>query len=132
MTTKFHFAMTSEGHAVEGMLSGGNIADISVANQLFEDVYGCYILEDKGYDSDEHRDFLRSQNNIPVIPGRKNRKTPIIYDRVLYKMRKDIEIFFGKLKENKRLALRYDKSDAAFLGFIAMGAIKIMLGLIIS
>ncbi len=47
-------------------------------------------------------------------------------------MRKNIEIFFGKLKENKKLALRYDKSDAAFLGFIAMGAIKIMLGLIIS
>jgi len=132
MTTKFHFAMTSEGHAVEGMLSGGNVADISVANQLFEDVYGCYILEDKGYDSDAHRDFLRSQNNIPVIPGRKNRKIPIIYDKTLYKMRKDIEIFFGKLKENKRLALRYDKSDAAFLGFIAMGAIKILLGLIIS
>ena len=57
---------------------------------------------------------------------------PIIYDKTLYKMRKYIEIFFGKLKENKRLALRYDKSGAAFLGFIAMGSIKILLGLIIS
>jgi len=51
---------------VEGILSGGNVADISVANQLFDDVYGCYILEDKGYDSDAHRTFLRSQNNVPV------------------------------------------------------------------
>jgi hypothetical protein len=42
------------------MLSGGNIADISVANQLFDDVYDCYVLEDKGYDSDAHRTFLRS------------------------------------------------------------------------
>lgn len=114
------------------MLSGGNVADISVANQLFEDVYDCYILEDKGYDSDAHRQFLRSQNNIPVIPGRKNRKVKIQYDKELYKLRGGIERLFGKLKENKRLALRYDKSDSAFLGFIAMGAIKIILKTIIS
>lgn len=124
--------MTAEGHAVEGFLSGGNTADISVANQLFDDVYGCYILEDKGYDSDPHRGFLKSQNNTPVIPGRKNRKVKIEYDKELYKLRRNIEIFFGKLKENKRLALRYDKSDNAFLGFIALASIKILLKLIIS
>ncbi len=124
--------MTVDGHIVEGMLSGGNVADISVANQLLDDVYGCYVLEDKGYDSDPHRQFLKSQNNVPVIPGRKNRKVKIEYNKRLYKLRGAIERFFGKLKENKRLALRSDKSDAAFLGFIAMGAIKIILRTIIS
>jgi len=124
--------MTADGHVVEGFLSGGNVADISVADQLFSDIYGCFILEDKGYDSDAHRQFLRSQNNVPVIPGRKNRKVKIEYDKELYKMRGAIERFFGKLKENRRLGLRYDKSDSAFLGFIAMGAIKIMIRTIIS
>ena len=118
MTTKLHLAMTAEGHVVEGMLTGGNVADISVANDLHEDVIGCHILEDKGYDSNKHRSFLQGNNNTPVIPGRKNRKVKIEYDRVLYRMRRKIEIYFGKLKENKRLALRFDKSDAAFLGFI--------------
>ena len=119
--------MTTDGHLIEGFLSGGNIADISVANQLFKGVYGCYILEDKGYDSDAHREFLRSQNNIPVIPGRKNRNVKIEYDKELYKMRGGIERFFGKLKENKRLALRYDKSDSTFMGFIALAAIQIII-----
>jgi transposase len=64
---------------------------------------------------------------VPVIPGRKNQKVEIKYDKELYKLRGSIERFFGKLKENKRLALRYDKSDSAFLGFIAMGAIKIII-----
>jgi transposase len=127
MTTKFHLAMTAGGRVVEGFLSGGNIADISVANQLFSDVYGCYILEDMGYDSDAHRDFLRSQNNIPVIPGRKNRKVKIKYDKKLYKDRGAIECFFGKLKENRRLAMRYDKSDSAFLGFIAFATLMIII-----
>jgi transposase len=85
-----------------------------------------------GYDSDAHRAFLRSQNNIPVIPGRKNRKVKIEYDKELYKSRGFIERFFGKLKENKRIAMRYDKSDNAFWAFIAMAAIKVILRPIIS
>ena len=121
--------MTADGHLVEGFLTGGNVNDISVADQLTEDVYGCHVPEDKGYDSDEHRIMLVSQGNIAVIPGRKNRIVKIEYDKALYSLRSRIEIFFGKLKENKRLALRYDKSDAAFLGFIALAAIKIILKL---
>lgn len=129
MTTKLHLAMTADGHIVEGFLTGGNISDITVADQLMADVYDCYIPEDKGYDSDSHREFLRSQNNITVIPGRKNRIIKIDYDKKLYQLRRKIEIFFGKIKENKRLALRYDKSDMTFLGFVALAAIKIILNL---
>ena len=47
------------------------------------DVVGCHVVEDMGYDSDAHRDFLRSQNNIPVIPGRKNWKVKIVYDKAI-------------------------------------------------
>ena len=78
----------------------------------------------KGYDSGPHRRILESNNNIPVIPGRKNRKIQIIYDKNIYKLRKRIEIFFGKIKENRRLAVRYEKLDSTFLGFIAMAIIK--------
>lgn len=125
-------AITADGHVVEGLLTGGNVHDVTVANELTKDVVGCSVLEDMGYDSDEHREYLRSNNNTPVIPGRKNRKIPITYDRTLYKLRRKIEIFFGKLKENKRLAMRYDKSDQSFMSFIALAAVKILLKLIIS
>lgn len=117
---------------VEGLLTGGNVHDSIVADELTADVFGCYIIEDMGYDSDPHRKMLKSNNNIPVIPGRKNRIKAISYDKSLYKLRRKIEIFFGKLNENKRLAMRYDKSDMSFMSFIALGAIKIFLGLIIS
>lgn len=116
--------MTADGHIVEGFLTAGNVSDITVANELYSNVFGCYVAEDKGYDSDQHRLFLLSQNNIPVIPGRKNRKTKIIYDKKIYRLRRRIEQFFGALKENKRLAVRLDKSDSIFLAFIALAAIK--------
>lgn len=129
MTTKLHLAITADGHVVEGMLTGGNVADITVADELTADVVGCHVVEDMGYDSDLHRRELEANNNIPVIPGRKNRKIAIVYDKIIYKLRQRIECFFGTLKENKRLAVRYDKGDNTFLAFIALAIIKKNLGL---
>ena len=126
---KLHRAITADGHGVEGMLTGGNVADMTVANELTADVLGCPVVEDRGYDSDPHRRELEANNNVPVIPGRKNRKIPILYDKVIYKLRQSIERFFGAIKENKRLAVRYDKADNTFLAFIALAIIKKNLGL---
>lgn len=108
-------------------MTGGNTADISVADELTAEVVGCHVIEDKGYDSDKHRNTLLANNNIPVIPGRKNRKVPIEYDQKKYALRKRVEFFFARLKENKRLVVRYEKSDTAFLAFIALAAIKLHL-----
>ena len=127
VTTKLHLAASVEFHVIEGMLTGGNVSDIAVADELTAEVVGCYVVEDMGYDSDPHRERLHGNNNVPVIPGRKNRKIKIDYDKAVYKLRRNIEIFFGKLKENKRLSLRFEKHDSAFLGFIALAAIKIWL-----
>jgi transposase len=62
-----------------------------------------------------------------VIPGRKNRKEAIVYDKEIYKKRGLIERIFGKLKENRRLALRYEKSDINFLGFIFIAFLKFLI-----
>ena len=112
---------------IEGFLTAGNVSDITVAERLISDVVCCHVVLDRGYDSDPFRDVLRSQNNTPVIPGRKNRKIKIQYDRIVYKVRSRIEQFFGKLKENKRLSMRYEKSDTVFLAFIALGIIKTLI-----
>jgi IS5 family transposase len=124
MSTKLHLVVTSDGHVVDGFLSGGNRNDIAAAEELTEGVYGCYVVEDRGYDSNKNRIQLESQGNIPVIPGRKNRKVKIEYDKEKYKLRGFIERIFGKLKENRRLALRYEKNDLHFLSFIACAFIK--------
>lgn len=124
MSTKLHLTMTTQGHIVEGFLTGGNKNDIAVAEELTANIVGCYVIQDRGYDSNKNRANLESQNNIPVIPGKKNRKVEIIYDKDKYKLRGMIERFFGKLKENRRLALRFEKDDMSFLSFIACAAIK--------
>ncbi len=127
MSTKLHLTMTVQGHIVEGFLTGGNSNDIAVAEELSAGIVGCCVIQDRGYDSNKNRQNLVSQNNIPVIPGRKNRKIEIIYDKEKYKLRGAIERFFGKIKENRSLGLRYEKDDLSFLPFIAFAAIKINL-----
>ena len=124
MTTKLHLAITAEHHVVEGLLPGGHVADMTVADDLTADVVGCYVVADRGYDADHQRRELEAHNNIPVIPGRKNRKAVVLYDKTVYKLRNRIAMFFGKLKENRRLAVRYEKLDATLLGFIALAIIN--------
>ena len=68
-----------------------------------------------------------SSNTIPVIPERKNRKIPIDpieYNKKIYAFRRKIELFFAKLKENKQLVVRYEKSETAFFAFIAFATIR--------
>ncbi len=132
ITTKLHLVQGLEGHVIDGFLTGGQTHDVSVAEHPLEDVFGCYVLADLGYDSDPFRDFLASQNNEPVIPGRSNRVVKIAYDKDLYEHRKRIELLFGSLKENKRIDTRFDKYDHVFLAFVALALIKNCLRLRIS
>ncbi len=42
-----------------------------------------------------------------------------------YQTRNAIERFFGKIKEHKRLALRFDKLDITFFSFFALACLKV-------
>ncbi|MDR1072357.1 MAG: transposase [Treponema sp.] len=109
------------------MLAGGEVNDVTAAPELSEETAGCAVIADRGYDSDVFRRKLEGNNNVPVIPGRRNRKKEIEYDKEKYKKRGLIERIFGKLKENRRLTVRYEKSDINFLGFIVIAFLKILL-----
>ena len=47
------------------------------------------------------------------------------YGTKMYKKRNIIERVFGMLKENKRIAMRFDKLDHTFISFIALAIIKL-------
>ncbi|NCO22984.1 MAG: transposase, partial [Rhodobacterales bacterium] len=51
-------------------------------------------------------------------PGRKSRAKPIKHD----KRRNRIEIMFGRLKDWRRVATRYDRCPKVFLSAIALAA----------
>ena len=81
-----------------------------------------YAALDKGYDSDHIRARIEKSGAQAVIPPRSNRKVPIAYDAEQYKLREKVERFFGRLKQFRRLATRYDKLSKTFLAFIHLVA----------
>ena len=80
------------------------------------------MIADRGYDSDWFRAALESREIEPCIPGRKDRKTPIEYDEERYRQRNLIERMFGKLKDWRRIATRYDRCAHAFMSAICIAA----------
>ena len=75
-----------------------------------------------GYDADWFREALKQKGIRACIPGRKQRKTAVRYDKRRYKRRNRIEIMFGRLKDWRRVATRYDRCPEVFLSAIALAA----------
>lgn len=82
-----------------------------------------YLLADKAYDADHWRDWLRGRRIQPVIPNRSNRKTRHAFDAKRYKNRNVIERMFGRLKDFRRIATRYDKKAENFLAALCLAAL---------
>ncbi len=85
------------------------------------------VIVGQAYDSDSNRRAIAEQGAQAVIPPRKNRTAAIEHDRHLHQERHMVERRFGKLKQRRRIATRYDKQAADFLGFVWPAATNIML-----
>ena len=91
-----------------------------------------HVVADKGYDTANVRNIIRMHNSEPVIPPKgvylpmDSDLTPQdFYNTQIYRKRHIIERLFGRLKENKRIAMRFDKLDSTFLSFIALALTKL-------
>ena len=82
-----------------------------------------YLLADKAYDADHWRGYLKSRRIRPVIPNRSNRKQPHPFNKHRYKGRNVIERMFGRLKDFRRVATRYDKKAENFLAALCLAAL---------
>ncbi|WP_407946738.1 IS5 family transposase [Pararhizobium mangrovi] len=120
-TTKVHALTDVIGRPYALMLTAGNVSDMKAAPALLECVGRMrYLLADKGYDADRLRRSLRDAGAVPVIPGRRNRKRAIRYDKDRYRDRHLIENAFCRLKDFRRIATRYDKLATNFLSAVAL------------
>jgi len=85
------------------------------------------VVGDKGFDGEPQRQACRNHGAKPVIPHRSNTTTTSRFDKKAYRARNGIERLFGKLKEFRRVATRYEKLKQTFLGLVhlALGFIRL-------
>jgi len=80
------------------------------------------LIADKAYDADHFRERLRQRGTQPVIPARGSRAVVLPHDRAAYRRRNVIERMFGRLKNWRRIATRYDRLASTYIAAIALVA----------
>ena len=80
------------------------------------------LIADKGYDSNWFRQALIERAIEPCIPSNRTRKQPLPYDKALYRQRHRIENMFGRIKDWRRIATRYDRCAHTFFSAICIAA----------
>ena len=80
------------------------------------------LLGDKGYDTDAIRRKVEVKGAMPNIPPKANRRWKNCFSPVLYRDRNAIERMFGRLKDFRRIATRYDRSATNFLAAVCIAA----------
>jgi len=108
------------------LLTPGNCADITTAYELAAQLpsNGC-LIGDMGYDALELRQTLAFQGTATVIPTNPTHKHKWPIDLKTYKERNLVERMFGRLKDLRRIATRYDKLASNFVSAIALVAVVI-------
>jgi transposase len=127
LTTKIHACVEGLGQLAHFTLTGGQVADITQAQTLIEQMQPGAVLADKAYDADALLAYIEGKDAKAVIPPKTNRKNQRAFDKHQYRHRNLIERFFAKLKQFRRVATRYDKLDSRFASFIALAASVIWL-----
>ena len=125
--TKLHAACDGKMRIFDMYLTDGSASDYKGAEVLLGRMpeWVERILADRGYDGDWVRKDAKSKGIIPCIPGRSSRKKTIRYNKKLYKQRNKIERAFGRIKNWRRVATRYDRCPEMFLSACALAAIVI-------
>ena len=126
MNTKLHSVCDSQGRPLNLFVTAGQVSDYIGSRALLDSIPDVdWLLGDRGYDADWFREALKDKAIRPCIPGRKQRKTTVRCEKRRYKRRNRIEIMFGRLKDWRSVATRYDRCPKVFLSAIALAALVI-------
>jgi len=85
------------------------------------------VLGDRAYDAAKILVYISCNFARAVIPPRKNKTYPQKYNKKDYKNRNQIERFFQRLKNFRRIATRYDKLPSSFMSFVYIASVLVAL-----
>lgn len=85
------------------------------------------MVGDKAYSTRAIRAYLRRHGIRVTIPRKANEHRRGSFDRQLYKERNRIERLINRLKQNRRLATRYEKQAENYRAMWVLGAILLWL-----
>jgi transposase len=110
------------GNLLRFELLPGQRHDSIGVQPLLEGIDLHVLIADKAFDIDWILDDLHERNASAVIPPKGDRTKARHCDFETYSWRHLVENFFAKLKEFRRIATRYDKTDTRYKAMIHLVA----------
>lgn len=138
--TKIHMATDGSGIPLNIVLSAGQAHESLFALRLLDGIgvqrqngsmkrRGHAVLADKAYSGNALRNELKRRGIKTVIPRKSNEKLASDgrsqLDRDAYRRRNVVERCFGRLKEYRRIATRYEKTARNYLAMVKLGCIRL-------
>ena len=118
-----HAVTDAKGRPLRFFMTAGQVSDCTGAAVPLGSLPAAgWLIADRGYDADWFREALKDKEIRPYIPGRRSRGKAVRYDKRRNKRRNRIEIMFGRLKDWRRIATRYDRWAKTFLSAVALAA----------
>lgn len=111
------------------MLSGGEVHDSVMMRPALDEltIKGSTVLADKAYGGKDNRAYIVEKGAEYCIPPKENTVEPWTCDFTHYKERHLVECFFMKLKDYRRVAMRFEKLARRYLAFVLLAAILVWL-----
>ena len=80
-------------------------------------------MADRGFASDRFRREVRDRGAVPAIPPKRG-DAPVRCPGFIYRHRNRIERMWGRLKEWRAVATRYEKTARSFMGVLCLAAAR--------
>ncbi len=145
-STKIHVVCDGTGVPLHVEVTGGQVSEAQAFPKVYDGAEASLtdengepiarpqkLASDEAYRSDAIDQFLLSRDVTPVIPSRSGQcrsRRPVAFDRDAYRRRNVVERLVGRLKEFRRVAIRYEKNAVHFKAMIMLAMIVICLRLL--
>lgn len=116
------------GNLTRFMLLPGQRHDSVGVEPLIAGIDFDALIADKAFDNDWLRAELDRRQATAVIPPKANRVRRIPCDFEMYRWRHLVENFFCNLKQFRRIATRYEKTDVSYIAMIHLVGSRFALG----
>ena len=119
-------ACDGRGLAVACALLCGQASELRAAPALLADVAAIgpptRVVCDRAYSSRPWRRMITEAGAEPCVPANRTHP-PAPYDRSAYRRSHRVENVWARLKENRAIATRYEKTAASYRGNLHVAAI---------
>jgi len=110
------------------ILTAGQSSDMTAVPSLLDGLGAAtHVIADRGYDSNAVLDLIRARGAKPSIPSTRQRKVKRSIEPHIYSQRNQVERFFCKLKQFRRVATRFDKLARNFLAAVLLASTRLWL-----